>query len=317
MRYSYRVAGGKVAPGIILPLFQGNKYLEAVESMPILEAGTPEVYFPTIPTVAAMTEVSRVWRGNVAESGFDNHDVAAPVYNIQARTAMVNAEAEAFNRAYDGVSMDGVLDYIARQAVINRDNFLTFWGVNSNGLIDGASTETLPNDSGSQNKVTDYVIGELFQFLATKLSGIAAATLNKAKVYTLVAPFDFCVYIRSTYIPITDYQAAGAGTATIAGALAEVAKQLGGELVIVENDFFKAEQSGETTDSLLICARAIKEDGGIQNSGACVVKCERNGIEVQVNPEINSVLTKNYSLLSTPGVVLREDCAVVVTYSME
>lgn len=327
-----RYAGGRVAPGITLPLFQQSKFLEAVHSLKILESGVNFVYFPQITSASTPTAVSKIWRGNVDEVQTLNGEIEVPVYNIQARTAMIINEAENFNKQVEGASFDFVLDHLARQGVNARDNFLTVFGAKATanqGLYGGSTVENLPADTATKTKVSEYNVNELFAFIKGKIVEVLNKTYNYAQPFYLMGTYQFINYLRSTYIPVTDYQKDGAGVATIAEALeAVVAKQNGAGLILIENDLLLAANSGLTTDIFIVGAKGITDDTeaasvlrselklpNIPNAFVNSAKCEMNGTVMTPNPIQDGQLVKNYELFTTPGIVLREGTTVSVTYT--
>ena len=327
-----RYAGGRVAPGITLPLFQQSRFLEAVHSLRIIEPGNNFVYFPQITSASTPTAVSKMWRGNVDEVQAIKGEIEVPVYNIQARTAMVMNEAENFNKQVEGASLEMVLDHLARQGVNARDNFVTIFGAQATsgqGLYGGATVESLPADTGSKQKVTEYNVNELFAFIKSRIVSVLNKTYNYAQPFYIMGSYEFINYLRSSYIPVTDYQKDGAGVATIAEALETiVSKQNGAGLILIENDLLLKANSGLSSDVFLVGAKGITDDvesaavlrkeiglPNIPNAFVNSAKCEMNGTIMRPNPVTDGVLVKNYELFTTPGVVLREGTTVAVTYT--
>lgn len=324
-----RFAGSVTSKGITLPLFQGDKYLQAFNAHKILEGGEPFVYFPVIKNLNAPTEASKIWRGDVSEVGFTNGQIEAPVFTLQARTSMILNEAKNFDKQVEGTSLEFVLDYSARQGLMARDNFVSVFGVHANkgqGLYGGSTNETLPADSNSKQKLTEYDINELFQFLKNKLVAIMGNTFNFAQPYFIMGSYQTINYLRSTYIPLSSYQKEGAGVSTIAEALEGIAKASGSTLLFIENDNLLPSLSGLSSEALIIGAKGLTDSEGqdaksrfgianIPNSLLNTVKCEGAGVVVQNNAVENGVQVRNYELATTPGVVLREGTVVSISFT--
>lgn len=327
-----RVTPHVTIPGVLTPRFQNVDFPKAIgELTSIGDFASDYAYLNTIDTISANTDLFKQY-GVASESNFSNGQIEVPYNTIWARKAYHKFQADKFDALGYGVSLDEFLDNICVMGINQRLHQTTLFGTDATstqGLVRMGTSQNLPADSATNTSITTYIVPELLSFLTGVVQTMMDNTYNQGKPTVLWSSTRVINYLRRSIIPLAQYQMEGAGVDSVAGAYNRVVGEwLGiGQIIFLADDRLKGAGTGGA-DLIGFIAPGLTPDemekgtperfdqtlnkllGNDKNTFMSVVG-GRSFYEQ--NPTKDMIVSGNYYMKATPGVVLRKDAVTWVT----
>lgn len=142
---------------------------------------------------------------------------------------------------------------------------------NGEGLINtnGAVAINLPPDSNGNASVVTYDNGQMAFFILTQLSATKTRTnqLGIGRKFTILGPQQTLgAFEYQNIVSLVQYQRAGAGSASTAGLVKEVAEMNGDEITWAYDDTLKGKGANGTDAILIVMTEVEKPNGGKINT---------------------------------------------------
>ena len=184
--------------------------------------------------------------------------ISTPSYLLRVRGEYDHHDTAAVGRW--GASIVDIQRLGMRQGHFQMARSALLYGfnpANGEGLINtqGATAVTLPPDANGNTSVVTYDNGAMAVFLLTQISALKTRTnqLGVGHKFTILGTQrSLSAMEYQNIVQITQFQRAGAGSATTKGMLADVLEENDDEIVWVYDDTLMGKGAGGT-DAIIIC----------------------------------------------------------------
>lgn len=240
-------------PGLLVPQVQEvpfNKYVGGKTNIGSL--AVEQAYITMINSINGDANVGQQWGDDLNRQSYAMGQVSAPFYKISAFVEYNVDEQAKFEALSNGVALPEFLENIAKQTINQKRHQAILFGFDggagaNQGILANATIKTLPADSASKTKITEYNIAELASFLGGVARDVATATFGSAKPVVITSSTRTINYIRSAIVSLTESQKEGAGVDTIGGVVSRIVDWLGvGKVEFIANDLLKDDTNGDT-----------------------------------------------------------------------
>lgn len=317
-------------PGLLVPNVQQvpfEKYVGHRTNMGSL--GKEQAYITLVSNINSETQVGQQWGSQMARQTYTLGQLGVPYYRVEAYVEYNVDEQAKFEELSNGVALPDFLENLAKQGINQRRHQAILYGFdNTNGLGQGilanATQVTLPADSNSKKKLTEYVPEEMQQFLTMIIRRAMDTTYGMAKPTIIASSQRVINFLSSTIIPLTQSQKDGGGIDTIRGLF----QRSVGEWLGVGAVEFIADATLEGTgtrgaDRLVFIAPGMDNQTHSDEEGVNLVG-QYNSINYNTwydsaeglmrfdAPPSMGTFGAKYTLKMTPGVTLRSEAVQVV-----
>lgn len=316
-------------PGLLVPQVQEvpfSKYVGAKTNIGSL--AVEQAYITAIRSINGDANVGQQWGDDLNKQSYAMGQVSAPFYKISSYVEYNVDEQAKFEALSNGVALPDFLENIAKQTINQKRHQAILFGFDSTagtnqGILANATIKTMPADSASKDKVLEYNIGELTQFLASIARDVANATFGSAKPVVITSSTRMINYIRTAIVPVTDSQKEGAGVDSVGGVVSRVIDWLGvGKVELIPNEFLRDDTNG---DKIVFIATGIDKQVSVNKEDSQNLAGQFNSITYNTwydgaegllkfdAPPIRGVFGTEYVYKMTPAVTLRKEAVVCVT----
>lgn len=325
-----RIAPHSLIPGVLTPIFQKVPFRDMLaETTKFGKRGDDILYQPVVSRINTPTTIGQQWRGNIDAVDYSISQLSFPYYTIMTRQEFDPNQEAKFEHLVAGTSLQAFLDNLCKQGIYQREHYAALFGFDANqGIAKTGTNTSLPNDSSSNSTVQTYIVNELLTKLAGYARAVMNATYGMAKPTVVVAPVNMINYLKSTVIPLTNYQMPGAGVDSIAGAYNRIiAEWLGvGKIEFIADNALTGKGTAGKDLILFIApglsAQEIKTEENTNLVAEEMTQNHRNtfmdvvdGLKEFPNPVINGIKSKLMSLQTTSGALLRPEAVYAVSYT--
>ena len=256
-------------PGVLLPYVQASGAFETIydgQPLPRLSEGDLYAYIKRIDLRNKVAAGQAAY--NLLPSVSTNLSlIGTPSYLIRVRAEYDHHDTAAMGRW--GVSIVEAQRLGMRQGHFQqaREALLSgFNPVSGEGLLNaqGSTAVNLPPDSNGNSTVVTYDNGQMGIFLLTQISALKTRTmqLGLGQKFTILGPQRVLgAFEYQNIVQLTQFQRAGAGTATTAGLLKDVLEMNEDEITWVYDDTLIGKGAGGT-DAVLITMPEVKKPNG-------------------------------------------------------
>lgn len=321
-------------PGVILPVNQNADFAKYfAEITKYGKESSAALYQDVISNYTTPTSIGQQWRGSIDQVDLTNKQLAYYYYTIQAAYSFTRQQAATAADILQGISLADLLDKLSRMAINQRRHYASLFGFDpseTQGLINLATSESLPADSDSNQTITSYIVAELFAYLNEKVRDIMDVSYGTLKPAVIVSSPRIIHYLQTAIIPLTSYLDVGSGTESVAGAFSKVSGQwLGIGKIEFVSDYLLQETGTNSTDQILFIApglskqEAISEEfsqyllDDIPSNAANTFMDSAGGLIKSTNPELHRTTSYDLSYKTTAGAVTRQDAVFVVEAAYE
>lgn len=325
-----RITPSAVIPSVVMPTFQDVPYEEYfAEKTSYGDLGDDFLYLNTINELTAPTEIGQQWRipSTVQAS---NSQLQYAYYTISARRECTKQDIDKFAKLGMGLSLYDFSDQLCEIAINQRRHYSALFGFDpteTQGLIAMGTAVTMPADSASHSTLVTYIPGELLQFLTSQAREVRTTTFGMAKPTIFASSSRVVNYINSLIVPLTDYQMKGAGSDSVGGSYERIVGQMlgAGQIKFIEDNLLQGAGTGGADLILLVAPGLNSQEAEAQFSQtprdrqfhANTFTDNPGNMIITVNPEINRVLSADYSVKTTGGAVVRKNAVRVITTKYE
>ena len=179
------------------------------------------------------------------------HQFSSPTYLLRARAEYDHHDTQ--QAGVWGVALPEAQRLAMRQAIFQQTRTAALFGMgpSDQGITNtsGATTVNLPADSNGNTTVSTYDNGQMALFLLGQIAALKTRTnlmgvgvrINILTTQEILGAWDY-----QGVVQLTQYQRAGAGVATTAEMVAEIAKRQGDEVTFTCDDTLKGAGAGGT-----------------------------------------------------------------------
>jgi hypothetical protein len=251
-------------PELVLQYAQASGFTESLAGgnvQPKLSEGDLFVY------VKALELRTQIAAGQVAYNQLPSqtivaHQAASPTYLLRARAEYDHHDQQ--QAGVWGVALPEAQRLAMRQAIFQQTRTAALFGmgVSDQGMINtaGATSVNLPADTNGNTSVSTYDNGQMALFLLSQIAALKTRTnlmgqgvrINILAPQRVIGAWDY-----QGVVQLTQYQRAGAGVATTAEMVAEIAKRQGDEVTFTCDDTLQGASSGN--DYILMNMPEVKK----------------------------------------------------------
>lgn len=325
-----RITPSAVIPSVVMPTFQDvpfEKYF--AEKTSYGDIADDFLYLNTINELSAPTAIGQQWR--IPETvQVSNSQLQYAYYTISARCECTADDIAKFAKLGMGIDLYTYSDQICEIAINQRRHYSALFGFNPNeiqGLIAMGTSATLPADSSAHTTLISYIPGELLQFIVSQASVVRTTTFGMAKPTIFASSSRVINYINSLIVPLTNYQMVGAGSDSVGGSYERVVGQMlgAGKIEFIEDNLLEGAGTGGADLIMIVAPGLNAQEADTQFAQtprdrqfpANTFTDNPGDMRITVNPEINRVLSNDYSVKTTGGAVVRKNAVRVITAKYE
>ncbi len=263
-----------VEPGILLP------YVQASGAFDLLASGEPLVRLADGDLYAYIKRIdmrSKVAAGQSAYNLLPSisttlSQISTPSYLLRVRGEYDHHDTAAMAR--QGISIVEAQRLGMRQGHFQLARSALLYGfnpANGEGLLNtqGATATSLPPDSNGNDTVVTYDNGQMGIFLITQISAMKTRTnqLGIGHKFTILGPQRvLSAFEYQNIVQLTQFQRAGAGTASTAGMLKDVLEMNGDEITWVYDDTLMGKGAGGSDAVIITMPEVTKPQGSKINT---------------------------------------------------
>lgn len=323
-----RVNPSKVLPGLLTPQVQKVDFDAYIGSKTNLTSTADEMlYIMNVAYMDSRVNVGQQWNnGDLAKQSYTLGQIGLPLYRLNAYVEYNEDEQEKFESLSNGVGLPAFLENLAKQGIAQRKHQGILYGFDPSlkqGILANATVATLPADSNSKTKLTEYDPKELTDFLAALVRGVMDVSFNMAKPAVIASSVRTINYINSIIVTLLDSANAN-GVDTIGGLLNRIMNWLGVGLVQFVADDLLKENTSDGKDTILIIAPGIDSQESVPEENNQNLVGDENSIKYntmydagvglvrKVRPEDFGIFSSLYTYKMTPGCTLRKEAVVSV-----
>jgi hypothetical protein len=256
-------------PGILLPYAQASGAFDLLpEGQPLSRLSEGDLY-AYIKRIDVRTKMAAGQSGYNSLPGISTtlSMISTPTYLLRVRGEYDHHDTAAMNRW--GVSIEETQRLGMRQAHFQLARNALLYGFNpgnGEGLMNtqGATAINLPADSNGNDTVVTYDNGQMGTFLLTQISGLKTRTnqLGTGRKFTILGPQRVLgAFEYQNIVQLTQFQRDGAGSATTAGLVRDVAQMNEDEVTWVYDDTLIGKGAGGT-DAVIINMPEVQKPKG-------------------------------------------------------
>jgi hypothetical protein len=258
-----------VEPGILLPYSQASGAFETIaeaQPLPRLSDGDLYVYMKRLELR------TRVQSGQTAGNQLPSISttpsmISTPTYLLRVRAEYDHHDTAAMGNW--GINIVEAQRLGMRQGHFQLCRSALLYGfspANGEGLLNtvGATAVNLPNDSNGNFTVVTYDNGQMGVVLLTQLSALKSRTnqLGIGHKFVILGPQRvLSAFEYQNIVQLTQFQTAGAGSASTAGLVKEVAAMNDDEIVWVYDDTLQGKGAGGNDAILIVMPEVTKPKG--------------------------------------------------------
>lgn len=198
--------------------------------------------------------------------------ISTPTYLIRVRAEYDHHDTAAMSRW--GASIVDAQRLGMRQGVFQQERNALLYGMNGangEGILNtqGATTVNLPADSNGNTTVVTYDNGQMAIFLLTQISAIKTRTmqLGLPARLTIIGPQRTLGAMEyQNIVQLTQFQRAGAGSATTAGTVKDILDMNGDVIEWTYDDTLIGKGAGGTDAILIVMPEVKRPNGGKVNT---------------------------------------------------
>jgi hypothetical protein len=256
-------------PGLLLPYTQASGAFETLaegQPLPRLGEGDLYVYMKRIDLHTKVAAGQSAYNQLPSVSTMLSM-ISTPTYLLRVRAEYDHHDTAAFGRY--GVSIVETQRLGMRQGHFQLARSALLYGFNpaaGEGLINtqGATAVSLPVDSNGNSSVVTYDNGQMGTFLLGQMLAIKTRTnqLGIGHKFTILGPQRALgAFQYQNIVQVTQFQRAGAGSATTSGLVEDIMERNGDEVAWVYDDTLQGKGAGGT-DAILIVMPEVKKPVG-------------------------------------------------------
>ena len=261
-------------PGILLP------YAQASGAFDLLPEGQPLARLAEGDLYAYINRIDVRVKAAAGQSGYNSLPgisttlgmISTPTYLLRARGEYDHHDTVAMDRW--GVSIVETQRLGMRQAHFQLARNALLYGfqpANGEGLLNttGATAVNLPADSNGNTTVVTYDNGQMGVFLLTQISALKTRTnqLGIGRKFTILGPQRVLgAFEYQNIVQLTQFQRDGAGSATTAGLVRDVAQMNEDEITWVYDDTLIGKGAGGTDAVVIVMPEVAKPKGSKINT---------------------------------------------------
>lgn len=249
---------------------------QASNAFELLATGKPRIKIDTedkLVYVRRLDVRTKVQAGQAAGNLIPSCSVTTDMASIQTYLQRVRAEYDHHDTnmmAKWGTSIVEAQRLAMRQGHFQLARNSLLYGMNpalGEGLLNApnASTVNLPADSFGDDTVVTYDNGQMAMFLLQQIQAIKAATMQLGipRRFVVVGPQRVLgAWEYQGIVQLTSYQRAGAGSATVAGVVKDVAEGMNGDTIVWGYDDTLIGQGAGGTDAVIITMPEVEKPRG-------------------------------------------------------
>lgn len=263
-----------IDPGILLPYSQASGAFDLLASgqpLPRLSDGDLYAYIKRI-DVRTKVAAGQSAYNQLPSISTAMSMISTPSYLLRVRAEYDHHDTAAMGRW--GVSIVESQRLGMRQGHFQLARNALLYGMNpanGEGLLNaqGATLVNLPPDSNGDDTVVTYDNGQMGIFLLTQLSALKTRTnqLGIGHKFTILGPQRVLgAFEYQNIVQLTQFQRAGAGTASTAGLVKDVAGMNDDEITWVYDDTLIGKGAGGTDAVVINMPEVTKPQGGNVNT---------------------------------------------------
>lgn len=261
-------------PEILLPYSQASGAFDALatgEPMVRLSEGDLVAYIRRADIRTKMAAGQAAYN-ELPSVGIAMSMISTPSYLLRVRAEYDHHDTAAMGRW--GVSIVEAQRLGMRQAHFQLLRNMLLDGMNpanGEGLLhtNGATAIPLPPDSNGDDTVVTYDNGQMAFFLLSQISAIKSRTnqLGIGRKFTILGPQRvLSAFEYQGIVQLTQFQRTGAGSASVAGLVKDVAEMNGDEILWCYDDTLISKGQGGTDAVIIVMPEVEKPEGGPINT---------------------------------------------------
>jgi len=264
-----QVHPSRIEPGVLMQITQASQALRLVaDGKPriMLDPEDLYVYMRTL-GMTAQAQVGQTAGNNLPGATLIPKYISTPTYRIRANAAWDHHDSANMSRW--GVNIAQGYRLANRQAIFQVLRNMELYGVNAangEGFLNGGGTAvTLPPDTFGNTNVLTYDNGQMALWLLQQLLNLKARTyqLGKPHRFVFLGPQRIIGQFELVdVVQLTSYQRLGAGSATTAQMVKEVAKQTEGDVIEFCYDDTLIGQGSGGADMVVLQMPEVEEPNG-------------------------------------------------------
>ena len=258
-----------IEPGILLPYAQASGAFDLIaEGQPLARLSEGDLY-AYIKRIDVRTKVAAGQSAYNSLPGISTTlgMISTPTYLLRVRGEYDHHDTAAMDRW--GISIVETQRLGMRQGHFQLARNALLYGfnpANGEGILNtqGATAINLPDDSNGNDTVVTYDNGQMGVFLLTQLSAMKTRTnqLGVGHKFTILGPQRVLgAFEYQNIVQLTQFQREGAGTATTAGLVRDVAQMNEDEITWVYDDTLIGKGAGGT-DAVIIAMPEVQKPKG-------------------------------------------------------